>query len=90
MSGPDEPVDRDAIRQEVREEIAGQLERVAAGRREYARGAHDGAAREDLLDEANALECSARIARGDRGVILGLIPSWMWTEDEDEEVVPRS
>jgi hypothetical protein len=71
---------RDTVRQ-----AAALLRRVAEGRREYAADAPD-EMRAALLCEADAYDTAAKIAEGDVGAVLALIPSWQWTEAEERAV----
>jgi hypothetical protein len=65
--------------------VAAQLERAAAGRLAYAESGGGG---QDLISEVLAAESetflkAARIARGDKHIMLALLPSRMWTDEED-------
>jgi hypothetical protein len=77
----------------VRGEIAADLKRAAAGRREYAAGIperkHDGddkgghltAMRQELLSEADHYESAALLVEDPRH-LMGAVPSWRWTDVE--------
>lgn len=74
-------------------EVAANLRRAAAGRREYAEGLPERKAgatapdaslaemRETLLTEAACYESAALIMEDPRRV-MDVIPSWRWTDDE--------
>lgn len=72
----------------IRAEVAADLRRAAAGRREYARTASKDADERDRVElAADAYESAAGIAE-DPMRLLGLIPSWRWTAEETASVVP--
>lgn len=67
-----------------RERIKALLQRAADGRDEYAAGAPQGQA-DTLVTEGQAFASAVRLC-DDPTAILGLVPSWRWTEDEDRAV----
>lgn len=79
--------------QELRKQIVERLRRAAAGRREYAHGTPERKAgddapnpalarmRETLLTEAACFETAAQVVEDPRHLV-GLVPSWRWTDEE--------
>lgn len=67
---------------QVRRDVAAELRRAAQGRREYDKGDPPTRMHEALVIEAGAFESGARLVE-DPMVMLGLIPSWMWTAQEE-------
>jgi hypothetical protein len=63
--------------QETRAKIAADLRRAADGRREYGE-----------TSEADAFESAAAVAE-DPARLLGLIPSWRWTAEEQATELHR-
>jgi len=82
---------RDLIAQALatqRAELAALLRTCAAGRTEYAGGYSLQetnhalrAQRAALESEACALEAAAKVVEGDVHAVMGLLPSWRWTEE---------
>lgn len=84
---------RSQMDQAIRAEIAASLRRAAAGRREYAEGVPERKAgataadanlaemRDTLLREADRFDSCALLVEHPEHV-MGLIPSWRWTNDE--------
>lgn len=84
----------------ARAEIAANLRRAAAGRREYAEGLPERKAgatapdaslaemRETLLSEATSYETAALIVE-DPSHLMGAVPSWRWTDEETASIYPR-
>lgn len=70
-----------------RDRIRSLLLRASAGRAEYAKGAPD-ELRRTLETEANAFTNAAALV-DDPGVMLGLMPSRIWTAEEDATVTGR-
>lgn len=71
------------VRQQVMEEILTRLRRLAAGRREYAKGA-PAEMRHLLLCEADVLDAAVKVANGSKLTMMGLIPTWWWGDDEGQ------
>jgi len=69
-------------RRKTIEEMTARLRRAAAGLREYDRGEPPTWAHEALEAEAATLETAVRVLE-DPMAMLGLIPSWMWTTEEE-------
>jgi|GEM_PF-3944399 len=69
-------------RRKTIEVMTARLRRAAAGRREYDRGEPPTWAHEALQAEAATLETAVRVLE-DPMAMLGLIPSWMWTAEEE-------
>ncbi|MER6942512.1 hypothetical protein ABT294_00690 [Nonomuraea sp. NPDC000554] len=67
---------------QVRREVAAELQRAAQGRREYDKGEPSTPMHEALVTEAATFETAARLVE-DPMVMLGLIPLWMWTAEEE-------
>ena len=63
-------------------QILARLQRLAAGRREYANGA-PAEVREALLGEADILDAAVKVAGGSKLTLLGLIPLSWWADDEE-------
>lgn len=80
------------LERDIRDRIAASLRRAAEGRREYAAPFYGDiedhvAIRAQLEQAARAYESSAAIIEDPKN-ILGVIPSWRWTEDELKGIRP--
>ena len=64
---------------QVRERVAADLKRAAAGRRDYATRAPEHIAAE-LEAEARVLDTASRVATEPGEVMWGLLPAAMWTD----------
>lgn len=74
---------------QVRVTIAASLRRAADGRREYAQSAtEDSEIHERLTRSATYYESTAQIIEDPR-TILGVIPSWRWTDEETASLYPE-
>ncbi|MGI5162730.1 hypothetical protein ACQEU3_46990 [Spirillospora sp. CA-253888] len=80
--------DRDAlarrIEEPVRAKVAADLQRAAAGRRDYATRAPAHIAAE-LEAEARIFDTAAKVATAPREVMWGLLPADMWTDADRPE-----
>jgi hypothetical protein len=74
-----------ALERDIRARIAASLRRAADGRREYASGFPESEAQRQLLMHAQGDESSAAIIENPAH-LLGVIPSWRWTEWEAASV----
>ena len=70
-----------ALERDIRARIAASLRRAAEGRREYAATFPESEAQRQLLMHAQGDESSAAIIENPAR-LLGVIPSWRWTEEE--------
>lgn len=68
----------------VREQVAADMKRAAAGRRDYATRAPDHIAAE-LEGEARVFDTAAMVAADPREVMWGLLPASMWTDADRPE-----
>lgn len=67
------------IERRVREQVAADLKRAAAGRRDYATRASEHIAAE-LEAEARVFDTASRVATRPGEVMWGLLPADMWTD----------
>lgn len=67
------------IKRQERKQVAADLKRAAAGRRDYATRASEHIAAE-LEAEARVFDTATRVATEPREVMWGLLPADMWTD----------
>lgn len=70
-----------AVERYVRTGLAADLQRASEGRKAYAVNA-PADMRECLEEEARVLRNASLFVGGDRSMMLGWLPSWLWTDAE--------